>query len=307
MSFPLDEITRKKLVIVRQIHQRAIVQSQLGLNPVDRILAVVGLDLAIETELKAVVTALEASKPPSDSFQGLVQQADTLLGAQQLGQLSDQAHIQHIHSIRNDAQHKARYPNEIDVADCRTYCRDFLNATTKSVWGTDLSDITLATAIRDDRARNELTAAERMLHEGKTNEAVQAAAASLAWSMSRVAASIVGRLPGVLGAIKLEDASGKPAPRNLERAALTSFQHMRETLLRVALRMDFAQEARYRLIVGDVFFTVNDEVHFDGMKPDIDSAEAEWTVAYCVDRTPQIEDLVGSLEAPFGINWNEWL
>ncbi|CAN5725256.1 hypothetical protein BH24ACI2_BH24ACI2_01210 [soil metagenome] len=62
MLISLDVVTRKKLILVKQIYQRALIQAQAKHSYVDCIFAVVGFDLANETVLKAVVSALNPTK-----------------------------------------------------------------------------------------------------------------------------------------------------------------------------------------------------------------------------------------------------
>src|SRR5688572_27335825 len=120
MTIPLNVITRKKLLLVRQLYQRAVLQSETEHSEVDRILSIIGLDLTNETILKVVVSSLEHLKAPSNDFNGLIQQADNLLSAQSLPELPNKVAIRYVHELRNDAQHKARYPTENDANDCRT-------------------------------------------------------------------------------------------------------------------------------------------------------------------------------------------
>ena len=126
MSIPLDVITHRKLILVRQIYRRAVVQPEVLHSDFDRMMSLIAFDLASETALKTVVSALEPSKTADKDFQAVVQQADALLTKKGLPEVPDKAKVQHVHGLRNDAQHKARYPNNSDVSDSRTYTRDFL-------------------------------------------------------------------------------------------------------------------------------------------------------------------------------------
>src|SRR5687768_14994346 len=112
MSVTPDAITLKRLVLVKQLYQHALVQSTTLRSYTRKIMAVVGFDLAIETALKAVVYALEQSKAPQDRFVDLVTQSNDLLVAANFSPLPDRANILHVHRTRNDAQHKASYPND---------------------------------------------------------------------------------------------------------------------------------------------------------------------------------------------------
>ena len=57
MSLPVDAITNKRLVLVKQLYQQGI-QSSSAYGPARRILAVVEFDLASETAMKTVVSSL---------------------------------------------------------------------------------------------------------------------------------------------------------------------------------------------------------------------------------------------------------
>jgi len=123
----LDQVTLKKLVLIKQLYQRAEIQSFSESN-VDRIMAVTTFDLAIETALKAVIRSLDHSKTPSDGFESFLQQAENLLSKKSDGamkEIPDRAHVKSVHSIRNDIQHEAQVPDKSVVSDCRTYTRDF--------------------------------------------------------------------------------------------------------------------------------------------------------------------------------------
>src|SRR6185436_10046679 len=104
MPVPLDDITRKKLILVQQLYQRAILQAESMHSYVDRIMAVIGMDLANESVLKAVVGALYTKSGAANDFQPVLQQADDLLTKAGLPEVPDKARIQHVHNLRNDAQ-----------------------------------------------------------------------------------------------------------------------------------------------------------------------------------------------------------
>src|SRR5688572_29635711 len=100
MSISLDVITRKKLILVRQLYQRAVLQAEAQHSYVDRIMAVIGLDLSNETVLKAVVSAIAPAQSPKNEFQAIVKQANDELLRAGLPAVPDQPKIQHLRSIR---------------------------------------------------------------------------------------------------------------------------------------------------------------------------------------------------------------
>jgi hypothetical protein len=58
MPIPLDAISQRKLVLVKQLYQLAFNQSELRHSTINRIVSVIGFDLTVETLLKTVVSAL---------------------------------------------------------------------------------------------------------------------------------------------------------------------------------------------------------------------------------------------------------
>jgi hypothetical protein len=117
---------------------------------VSRILAVVGFDLAVETAMKAAVIALQKAKAPARDFPGVLQQCEALFADAGLGGFPDRANVLHVHDVRNDAQHKARYPSVSEVNDCRTYARDALQKLVETVFQTDLASVSVSNLIADE-------------------------------------------------------------------------------------------------------------------------------------------------------------
>jgi hypothetical protein len=64
MTIPVDTIVRKKLILVKQLYQNALLQSSSRHNILNRILSVIGFDLSTETLLRAIVSSLETRKVP---------------------------------------------------------------------------------------------------------------------------------------------------------------------------------------------------------------------------------------------------
>lgn len=300
MPIRVDPITHKKLILVKQLYQQAVVQSASQHSIVGRIMSVIGFDLAVETVLKAVVGSLEPSKVPSDGFQGLVQQAEALLVKASCNPVPDRANIQYVHSIRNDAQHKAKYPNESDVSDCRTYTRDFLRKIIADVWGLSFEEISLTDIVQHKKVKEFLVNAERALGQGDYQQAVEQAAAGLTFALGRVKTAVVGPTSHFVDSFVMGDGFGELASDIQGRDAYRAFVRMQETLLYVALGMNYADYMHYSRIAGEVYFAGSGEPVYQGMKEHIDTSDAEFVVAYCTDAVIQVESRVGSLDAPFG-------
>lgn len=300
MAVPVDSITHKRLILAKQLFQHAVVQSASQHSTISRILAVIGFDLAVETVLKAIVSALDPSRSAASSFQGLVQQCDRLLPAAGCNPVPDRANIQHVHSIRNDAQHKAKYPNESDVSDCRTYTRDFLRKVLVDLWALDFDSMSLTDIVQNQAVKQFLTDAETALSAANYQQATEHAAAGLTKALNRVETAIVGRLPAFTSGIMLLGTFGDVSSGSDATDAYRALERMQQTLLLVALGLDYGGYMHYRQISGNVTFTLDGTPHFSGMQENITASSAEYVVAYCIDTVVQVEACVGDIEAPFG-------
>lgn len=138
----MDVRTLKKLILIKQIYQRALIQSQSTHRIVDRMLAVVGFDFANETTLKTVAVALNPTIQLERSFPKVRTQVESELKKQNKN-LLDTIKIQDVHDVRNATQHQARYPNKIEVSDSRTYTRDFLTQAFTEIWETSFESLVL--------------------------------------------------------------------------------------------------------------------------------------------------------------------
>lgn len=171
MLISLDAITHKKLILVKQMYLRAVAQSQSSHNFVDRIFAVIGFDLANETALKAVVSALSPTGNSSDTFQGVMNQAENEFTSRSLI-FPDKVKAQHVRNLRNDAQHKAKYPNETDAGECRLYTYDFLTRIFFDVWRESFESMSMLDLIQNDKVKGYLTQAKDDLANNQLFEAM---------------------------------------------------------------------------------------------------------------------------------------
>jgi hypothetical protein len=299
MSISADAITLRKLALAKQLFQHAISQASHD-TATTRILAVMSFDLAIETLMRAAVGSLDASRAPADGFSGLIQQLDSLLASASLGPLPDRGNVIHVHSVRNDAQHRARQPSKIEVSDARTYTRDFMRKTTQLVWDLNIDTVTLVDLICHPRLRACLENAERHFQLREFTLSAEQACTALTLAFDYVGDSIVGRLPRFLGGFEIHDSFGKPGHSSDSREVLRTFERMRDTLLIAALGLSYPDQARFRQLAGFVDFTMGGKALAHGVKPDLSEAEAEFVLAYAIGAVQQIETTVGDIERPFG-------
>ncbi len=296
MTIPLDVITRKKLILVRQIYQRAVMQSEVLHSDFDRIMSLIAFDLASETVLKAVVGALEPSKNTDKDFQSIIQQADALFIKQSLPEVPDKPKIQHVHSLRNDAQHKAKYPSNTDVSDSRTYTRDFLRQIVLNVWGQDFNTISLTEVIRHPRVKEFLEKAEEHIKNGNTIQAVAHAKAGFQLAMRKVKHSVVGQYADSMrdyievAGKRFSIASWTDAVKKISNAVFLS-----------VAGLDYPSYLRYSKLSRLIYVTDygdNIDVRGGGTNPPT-IEDGEYIVNYVINSVIQIESLVGDIERPF--------
>ena len=292
-----DQVTRKKLILIKQMYQRATILSSREHNMVDRIMALVGFDLTVETVLKAAVNSLDAVKTPADSFQGLIDQADKLLDSASMKLVPEKAHIRHVHSLRNDAQHKAKYPNKSDLDDCRIYIRDFLKAFVQDVYGIDFETVSQTELIKHEQIKKHLTDAQDYFKNSDYQKASELANVGLQTTLNYAGRPYVGRsFDYMLEKIMVSDKSkGQKGDPDVTKA----LQKIQNTVRHLALGLDYSDKVKFNKIAGFVLFSLGGGHNVYNMKKDIGEDEAEFVLSFAIDAIIQIENRVGDLEKPF--------
>ncbi len=295
MSISLDVITRKKLILVRQIYQRAVIQSEVLHSEFDRIMSLIAFDLANETILKAIVAVLDPAKTADNKFQAIIQSADALLVAKGLPDVPDKVKIQHVHSLRNDAQHKAKFPNASDVSDCRTYTRDFLQQVVSNTWGQDFHTISLTDVITHPRVRSLLVQAEVNLKEDKPEWAIGHAKAAFEVAVHKVKPSVVGRYADNMRT----SFEFKGKWLHLDSSMVDTIKKISNAVFLSVVGLDHPSYLRYVKLswkIGVANFGDRIEIGLNEM-PTLEAAE--YVVNYVINSVIQIESLVGDIEMPF--------
>lgn len=117
------------------------------------------------------------------------------------------------------------------------------------------------------------------------------------WVLTRVKNALVGRPDPWVRAILTEDSFGKP---KASRELTTSIQRTQETVLYIALGLDYGDLVRFRAIAGSTSFDVGGGAGHYGIKDELDASGAEFALAYASEAIVQIEARVGSIDKPFG-------
>ncbi len=330
---PIDQITQRKLFLVRQLYQHSEIQSLADRGPVNRIMAVIGFDLAIETALKAVVSALETKEQPDKTFDSLIQQANTKLTKAGFSSLPDEGTIRRVHDTRNHAQHKATYPNETEVSDCRTYTRDFLRKLVLQVWGARFDSINLTDLIQEPQVKQFLTSAQAALDQDDYKNAIIGANAGLSyaimqtrkklfpnsffrlrqpfgdWSTSNhdiIFAGDVG-VPTWNALVRLDHemqkrlSGTKQNIDTLREDVKAEFDALEEVQLCAIIGINYADFLHFRNIAGQAYFYMAEDkelkVNINHMPENPSADDANFVFAYSLETVIQIEAQIGDISS----------
>jgi hypothetical protein len=306
-----DKSTLDRLVLVKQLYQQGLVQSNSRHNLASRIMSVISFDLAVETMLRLIIHVLDPKSTPNvkneRNFPQYRDYADKLMIADNLGPLPDKRRISDVHDIRNGAQHNAQYPDITQVSDCRTYIRDFLHQVTIQIWKLPFDKISLTNLVQHNQAKKFLVAAEESLANKDYNEASKQAVAAIEWTLNQAAQDMVGQGESnkVQGEIVVNE-HGRQNER-LGRKMYENFWKMQDTLRIISLGLNYTDyiyygETKWDLGLVAIFPRGSDEPdvsHLPGMC--ILPSTAEYLVSYAMDTILQVETMVGDLNRPFGI------
>lgn len=289
MLITLDVVTRKKLILVKQIYQRALIQSQNTHSFVDRIFAIVGFDLANETLLKVVVSALNPKKNITDNFQGVLSQAEEELNPKNIT-ITDKVKIQHVRNLRNDAQHKAKYPNENDASDCRTYTRDFLTQIFFDVWGESFNSINLIDVVQNVKVKNLLSEAEQDLIKCDYLQTVIKSLVAFEIMSEGLATLITESVSDFIKGIVVSDTFGN---KEVNKDLFTAFMRMREATALQVTGINLQDYLRYKCFTQCVAIAVMSDYsyHFNLLKDAPNKNEAEYVFDFVTNAVIQIENL----------------
>jgi len=290
MLVTLDLITQKKLILVKQIYQRALIQSQFTHRIVDRMLAIVGFDFANETVLKAIAVALNNTIALERNFPKVINQVNVELNNKNEPSL-DTTKIQHVHDVRNATQHHARYPTEIEVSDSRTYTRDFLVSTFFDIWAASFELISLVDAIQNDISKKRLKEAETDLENGDFREVMTKSKATFDIMIFDLASSITKGFSPYVRSFVITDSFDKTESNE---NVFTAFNRMRDLIVYQTIGIspqEYLKFLRFTRFIGihimaDESYSVNFSTNKIPTKE-----EAEFVLNFVINSIIQIENL----------------
>lgn len=309
MNLPINSVTHKKLVVVRQLFESASIQGSSRYSPVSRIMAVIGFDLAVETILKAIVSSLDTREQPDKSFQAVLQQVNDKLRESGFSPLPDEANIRHVHGLRNDAQHKAKYPTDEDVKECQFFVNTFLQKVIMQLWNIEFRNISVAELIRNEKAKDYLVNAEKALIENDFENTVKQAYSALLWVTSNVRRQLFSRDRGLNESFDFRKVSDQ-IDDDVADAIETGFEPIRDeisyelasiqdTMLLFAIGVNYAQYVRLQMILPEAMGfdrSGNLLTQPSLFKKKITKPDAQFALNFCIDAVIQVEAQIGNVE-----------
>lgn len=328
MSINADEITVRRLGLIRQLYTFSSAQAAQVPSTLNRIIAVIGLDLAVENLLRAIISAIDPSfRIDNDtSFHKLIQKSSFELDKAGFGQLPDEARIKHLHHIRNDAQHNGRFPSYDEVIECRLIARDFLSQLIKQVWGISFDQISPSDLVVSTVSRKFFEQAFESFKAGDYKQSIEYSNAGLSHAI-RMAKEVIfprskHRLWEGMGPVQWNIGLGGPSRTSIDPQIIKELDKLKEEhkreghhitskisglrsdvkdeldsleepLLFTMLDLNYAEHLSFRKLAGKVRFHGRDyQFEAKGGRQDVTSDEAENALSYCVNAVMQIEGKV---------------
>lgn len=309
MPIALDLITHKNLILIKQIYQRAVVQSAAEHSDVDRILSLISFDLANETLLKNAITAVDSRARIVSDLSELIRIGDDVFAraTPAIPLVPDAQKIRRVRKIRNAAMHDATYPTPADVSDCRTYTKDFLQQLVTNVWGVSFESVSLTDLINNPRVRAFLSQAEQSWTMGDRREAIVNAMAGFQLAMSKAQKAIVGDTPGKFDAIMMLDYDEQRPSKQI----LESFKRIQNLVFQNLIGLEHVGYIKYKRVTRLIGVSIMGDNRLSvtyGRDPnDMDHVDIDFVLHFATESVIKIESLIGDLDDPFGAQkwWTE--
>lgn len=304
MPIPLRDTHRQNLMLIRQIFDRAIKQSERPYGFADGILALIGFDLANESAIKAVYSAVSGRpQPPTDksgrflTFHGIIEKTDEELAKKNLPAISRISDIEFVHTRRNESQHSAVSPNDSVLRTAQVHTNDFLIELVRNVWNEEFFSINLVDLIRHEFAKELLIKANEKIKAGDyTDSAFDSVAAFQKLSSPLHSKSpVLFRRPMSVGSQTEEMNRIVALERDVQRLALLQ--------LYILSGFDLGADEKYRTISKGIIVNWFGEREYRGTltQGDLTKDEAQYLLDYAAEAGMRIEDFLTSFENPFGL------
>ncbi len=307
MTLELDALTTRKLAFAKQLFLRSKLLSEPYRSQSDKSLSVIIFDLVIETVLRTFVNLVKEKKIDDFKFPELLNTVSELLKENlTVDSFPLRTKLEHVHTIRNNVQHKGLHPSDSDIGDAYSYTREFLQTFLPLVWGKNPDQIHLGDLIEKEDLREDINKAEEQLQKQNYKEAVKNAISALDGTIASVEHLLIGwKTYSTMGmeGIMITDKSGNT---KTDAELLDAIKRMQETLWYVALSIDPVGYKKYEQI-RQRFWDIDDKIVDTKPAMNVKPEDAEFMVSFCTETILQIQDRVGNIDFPYGKAWSYWL
>lgn len=300
MSEIPSDIVYKKLVLVRQIFLRSLDQLHSANNYADKIMALIGFDLANETAMKVYLHEHASKNPKKDrNFHECIEDTKKSFSDRSLDIFPNELSIRKVHTHRNMAQHEGDAPGDETLSDARTYTQDFLLQFFEIAWKLDFRKITQINLIKNDRIRELFTKSRDALDAGQYDDSLIACIAGFNLMTSWIANAIAPSRPFGARFSYGDETSVHLIDLKSQIDVLKSLQ------INSLLRIDLRSYSRYREIIAgvNVNWLGNDDADLTAtlMRGEITSDETIFALQFATETVVSVEFIAGDLGNPFGI------
>jgi hypothetical protein len=294
LPLPLDDLTLKKLLIIRQVFERGVAGATID-SPSARMLAVITFDFCVEMLLKTILSALRPLEKMPEEFPKLL--GDVHKAIRDCGGSGSPApqKARKLHELRNAVQHQGLEPSTPAVFDSHIDCDLLLREATWLMWEVDFSEIDLLNFVQTDRAREWLTFAKESMNEPPYLRSIAYSWRALSTAIDSVKLYVVGHTARRrVGIETLDDSVGNV----LDYALYDNFILTQDVTLMLALGMDVQRFVRYREVIGELTAASDNIIERRYGKETLEEDDARFVYAFCVDSVSQIESRMGPLVMP---------
>jgi hypothetical protein len=235
----LPESTLRRLVYIRRLYLLALQHIESG-TWADLGLAILSFDNAIEALLQTILEYNNVRRGEKISFPKLLEVTTSAISKMGLHaeDILDQVAILGLHTARNGVQHHGHIPHPDDVQRFRTITEGVLEKVLGKVFGTSLSEVSLATLIKNDIVREFYVNSETAFYSGDYRSALINVVAAFETAKNLEQLSIYGSGISLFRGMKI---SGEEPQKLLEY-----IEKLDEEVEILKLRLDYKKYQKYR-------------------------------------------------------------
>jgi len=182
-----------RLLIVRHLLHQA--RSAAHAPPPRDAVAVLHSHDAVELLLLVAAEHCRLDVQPNSGFMAYMEALAPVLGSSH-----HKTALRRLNNARREFKHRGLMPSGVDVVELVAVAADFIGDAFKQVFGSDLEGVSLIRAVRHDRVRRHLEAAEEFARARRFGHALKELSQAFDLAIAKSRAASFGERRGILGA-----------------------------------------------------------------------------------------------------------